>query len=227
MPSRSLTFRLPLTTFALCFATALAGPAPCRAGLILEAQNVTSSPGSTGSFDIVILNTDPGTNFRVAGDSIKIALNGVSGVSFTAATIATTTPYIYPQSGTLGPPASPLSFSSFPNTTFIASDSEFGPLGYRSISFGETYGLAHVSYSVASSAVASVGTISFLDLGAGTSLSDTSGGSIPFATQNGTFTISPAATTPEPSSVVLLAVGGSCLAMVGVRRAIGLGLRGA
>ncbi len=218
MPSRGSTFRLPLTTLALCLAAVLAGPAPCRAGLVLEAQNVSASPGMSGSFDVVILNTDPTTTYNVAGDSVEIAPTGVSGVSFTAATIATTTPYLYLQSGTLGPPASPRSFSGFLNTTFIASDSEFGSLGYRAIAPGGSFGLAHVSYSVASSAVPSVGAISFLDLGAGTSLSDTSGGSIPFATRIGTFTISPAAATPEPSSVVLLVVGGSCLAMVGVRR---------
>ena len=221
MTARISTFRLFLASFALGLAATLGGPAHCQAGLILEAQNVATSPGSTGSFDIVILNTDPTTTYNVASDSVEIALSGVSGVLFTAATIGSTTaPYIYVNSGTLGPPSTPLSFDSFPNTTFIASDSEFGPLHDRAIGPGGTFGLVHVSYSVASSAVPSVGAISFLALGAGTSLSDSSTHPIPFTTQNGTFTISPAATTPEPRSILLLAIGGLGMALVGGRQSL-------
>ncbi len=215
MTSRSSIRQTLRAAILLSVAAILAEPASCHAAFLIESPNVSSAPGLTGSFDILLVNTGP-TALNVAGDSVEIALTGVSGGSFTAATISTTAaPYLYTKSGTLGPPASPLSFSLFPNTTFLASDSEFGSLGSRVIAPGDTYGLVHVSFAISSSATASVGTLSFLDLGTGTSLADTVGNSIAFTTRTGTFTIVASAAVPEPKSVVMLWIGGVGLALVG------------
>ena len=47
---------------------------------------------------------------------------------------------------------SPLSFNTFPNTDFIASDEKFAPPNYRTVNPQDFFGLASVSYSVASTA---------------------------------------------------------------------------
>ncbi len=67
--------------------------APCRADLVIEATNLTVTPGSSGSFDVLITST--GGTFSVAADDIELTLSGLSSVSFTNISINTITPYIY------------------------------------------------------------------------------------------------------------------------------------
>jgi hypothetical protein len=221
--------RLPILALtALSIVAVLDVPSVSSADLIITAPNVVATAGSSGSFDILIENmpnvvgTTP--TYNVAADSIEIALGQMlSGVSFTGATNATDATYIYTDSGA-GPSGSSLSFDNFPNTTFTASDSQFPPQGssdplYQAIAPGATFGLVNVTYSVDPLAIASTGAISFQDIGGGTSLSDTNGDAIPFTVRNGSFTISPAALTPEPASIVSLLIGVACVATVTLQRA--------
>jgi hypothetical protein len=187
--------------------------ASCRADLVLELnKNVTATAGSTGSFDVLVVNTDPSTSttsYHLSSDSVKLALAGLSGVSFTSATIATTGifngtaySYIYQQTGTTA--SDPLSYDPFPNTLFTASDSEFASPYYRSVGAGSVFGLVHVGYTASASASAGTGSISFQDVGAGTSLSDENGKALAFTTKDGTFTV---AAVPEPGSLLLGLIG--------------------
>ncbi len=82
-------------------AVAFGADIPCRAGLIIEAPNLTVTPGSSGSFDVLITST--GGAFSVAGDDIELTLTGLSSVSFTGISIDTVTPYIYGRSRQLFP----------------------------------------------------------------------------------------------------------------------------
>jgi hypothetical protein len=184
-------------------AFALSLDLPCQAGLVIESQSVTATPGSSGSFDILIMNTNSpgGSSFDVASDFVGLSLTGLPGVEFTGVSITTTSaPYIYVLSGTTQG-GGPFSFDNFPTTQFLASDSEFGPLGFRAIDPGDTFGLANVTYTVASSAAAGAGT---LTITSDTSLADANGANVAFTPMNGVFTVS---TIPEPSSVISLAIG--------------------
>lgn len=202
----------PRLTLPFALALILGGPwASCRAALILEVPDIQASPGQVGAFDVLIRNTDPTTAYRVGSHSVRLALAGVTGISFTAATIETTAAaYLYARSATLGPPPSPFSFTSFPNATFTGSDAELAAPFSRELAPGAVFGLAHVTYSVAASAPAATGTLSFLDRGGATSLADEVGNSVAFETRGGTVTIAGPAAIPEPASLILTSLG-SCL----------------
>ena len=201
-------------TVVLGFLTGWVAPSTCTAGLIIEALNVTTSPGQTGSFDVVIINTDSTNSYDIASDVVQIDLVGLTHVKFTDATINTALPhiYVYQSSGTLVPPPTPL-WTTLTDTSVTISDSEFAyPPGYRVVAPGASFGLAHVTFSVDSSAPFQVGTISINK--ANTSLADGSFPSpvlYPFSTQDGTFTIAAASVVPEPSSMVSLLSAGTCL----------------
>jgi hypothetical protein len=187
---------------ATVVAAALGVGAPCRADLVIEAPNLTVTPGSTGSFDVLIAST--GGTFSVAADDIELDLSGLSSVSFTGISINTVTPYIY---GT--------NSASLNGSTFIINVSSndveafdfLFPTGAQTIDTtppNNVFGLLNVQYTVASNAAA--GTSGTLSIGPDTSLSDANGNNVLFTPQSGSITIA-GATIPEPSSVLMLAIG--------------------
>jgi hypothetical protein len=199
---RDLRFVLSLP---IVVAITLATSAPCRAGLVIEAPNVTVAPGSSGSFDVLITSTS-GT-FSVASDIVELSLNGLSGVSFTSVSIATATPYIY-GGNSATTQGSTFTFSTFPGNQLETFDFLF-PSGAQTIGPGDTFGLVNVQYSVAANAIP--GATGALTFGPDTGLADASGNNVSFTGQNGSITVFSAA-VPEPSAVVLLTIG--CAAVV-------------
>ncbi len=84
-------FRLALAA-ALVLAAALGLEVPCRAaGLVIEAPYVTAPVGSSGSFDLLLVNTNPagGASYNVAADSFELSLSGPVAVTFTDVSINT------------------------------------------------------------------------------------------------------------------------------------------
>ena len=130
-------------------------------GLIIEAPNLTTTPGSSGSFDLLLVNTNPtgGASYNVSSDQFVLSLSGPVGITFTGVTISTVAPYIFVSSGTLQPGGPPLSADTFPNTTLTGADAEFAPLGFRTVDPGDTFGLAHVSYTVSSATPSGIDSI--------------------------------------------------------------------
>ena len=183
-------------------AMSLGPTVPCRAGgLVIELPTLTNvAPGSSGSFDVLLVDTDPlGSmmTYNVAEDNFELKLTGAAGFTFTNATINTSASYIYVQStdGFLG---SPLSLNSFPNTDFTASDEEFASPYYRTLTPQAVFALASVSYSVASTAS---GTAMLTIVDANTGLTELDGiTSIPYTVMNGSIST---ASTPEPSTLIL------------------------
>jgi len=178
---------------------------PCRAaGLLISAPVVNAAAGSSGSFDVTIMNNSTnGTSYDVAADVVELALTGPSGVNFTGVSIATAGTYIYAVSATTQ--GSTFSFSTFPGTALETFDFDVSSVGFREIDPGQTFGLVHVTYSVAASAAPGTGSLTF---GQDTSLSDPTGANITdFSVQAGSFTVT-STSVPEPSSLILLAVGG-------------------
>jgi hypothetical protein len=208
--------RSRLAPFLAASALVLApGVAPqARGAFVLVSPDVQAAPGTSGTFDITVTNTNipGGGDFDVNSFFVELALPGLPGVHFNGVTISTVTPYIFTSSGTLQPGADPFSTDTFPNTGFIASDSEFGPLGSRTVTPGAVFGVAHVSYSVDPGVLPGGAPLSF---GGATSASDSVGGLIPFGTVVGDFTVLP---VPEPSSLVLMASGSALVVLAGIRR---------
>ncbi len=181
------------------------GPAAsCRAaGLVIEAPTLTNvAPGSSGSFDVLLIDTDPSGSpaYNVAGDSLNLALTGSAGFSFTNVTINTFVSYIYSVSATTLPGSNPLNFGiNFPNTDFTVADSDGASPFFQTVNPGDVFGLANVSYSVDPTA-SGTDTITIASLNVGTSLSDINGNLIPFTAVNGS--ISTAAAIPEPATLI-------------------------
>jgi hypothetical protein len=192
-----LSPRLALAA-ALVLAASLGSGGACRAaGLILAAPDLTATPGSRGSFDVLLTNTNPagGASYDVAVDSFQLGLSGPLALSFTEVSIATVAaPYIYVTSGTTQG-GGPLSSDRFPNTQFTASDSEFASPGFRTVTPGDLFGLAHVSYAVSPTTATGLDRIGFLKV----SLTDLAGTAIPVTISNGSIRVG---SVPEPSVLI-------------------------
>ena len=120
---------------AVALAAIVGGAVPCSAGgLVIEAPNLTATPGSSGSFDLLLVNTNltGGTSYDVSSDQFVLSLSGPLGITFTGVSIATdpvAAPYIFVSSGTTQPGGPPLSTDTFPNTQFTGADPEFATSG--------------------------------------------------------------------------------------------------
>ncbi len=185
--------------------------APCRADLIIEAPNISVAPGSSGSFDVLIKST--GGSFDVALDIVELSLNGLSGVSFTGVSIATATPYIY-GANSATTQGSVFTSSTFPGTQFETLDYLY-TTGAQTINSGDVFGLVNVQYSVdANATLGASGTLAF---GPDTSLFDASSNPVSAGTPDGSITIANSS-IPEPSTVILLAIGCASVVLPSARR---------
>jgi hypothetical protein len=192
-PRLALVVALVLT-LTLTLGTAV----PCRAdGLVIEAPDLVAAPGSSGSFDVLLVNTNPagGASFDVAADSLGLSLSGPLSITFTDVSINTAIPYIYVTSGTTQG-GGPLSLDTFPNTQFTASDSEFALPGFRTLNPGDTFGLAHVSFTIDPTTVNGTDTIALGGLS--TTLSDANGNAIAVTTLDGSIRVGG---VPEPAAL--------------------------
>ena len=86
---------------AVALAAIVGGAVPCSAvGLMIEAPNLTATPGSSGSFDLLRVNTNAigGTSYDVSSDQFVLSLSVPLGITFTGVSIATdpvAAPYIF------------------------------------------------------------------------------------------------------------------------------------
>jgi hypothetical protein len=195
---------------ALALAVLAAGAGRCRAtGLQLEVLNSTAAAGGTGSFDVVLANTNgpSGPSFLVSGFSVELGVSSASGVKFTSAdTNTTAAAYIF---GTLQ--QAPFSFNTFPNADFIASDASVTSPYAVSVDPGKTVGIEHVVYSVAPGTAAGQVPVTLVLSNGTTSLNDVDGNPLAFTAANGIITVT-GVVVPEPSTLVLLGMAGATLA---------------
>jgi hypothetical protein len=212
--ARGASPRMGLALAAAALGLALSTAPPARGAFVVTSPDVMAAPGSSGTFDLTVTNTDGpgGASVDVTAFEVELVLSGLTGVHFDDVTIDTVIPYLFVSSGTLQPGADPLSTTPFPNSDFIASDSEFAPPGARSVGPGGVFGIAHVFYTIAPSAAPGSVPLSF---GGATDFIDSSPGFVLFQTEIGNFTVLP---VPEPSSLVLTAGGSAVLLLAGLRR---------
>jgi hypothetical protein len=189
-------------------------PSASGAGLLISIGELEQSGGS-GSFEVLLTNTEPvvGTTFNIAGFSFELLAAPGSGITFTAADYPTSgpAPYIFDGTGqTTLDPTIPLSEDAFPNTNFSGADTEFT---YASIPVapGDMFSLGLISFTATSTV--SLGELQGLVVRAGTTLSDENFQPIAYSLA--------AASVPEPSSLVMAAVGGALVLVVAVARRTG------
>lgn len=193
--------RLALLSLAV-LALTLGRTVPCRAGLVIEAPTLYNvAPGSSGSFDVLLMNTNGplGASYNIAGDSLDLVLSGSPGFSFTNVTINTSVSYLYSVSATSLPGSDPLNFGiTFPNMGFTVVDSDGADPFFQTVGPGATFGLARVFYTVDPTA-SGTDTITIASLNVGTSLSDINLNPFPFTAVNGVIST---ASVPEPSTLI-------------------------
>jgi hypothetical protein len=171
-------------------------PGPAGAAAIIAVGSSTAAAGQTGSFDVVLTST--GGSFNVSAFSVELSVPASSGITFTGASVSTTTAgYLF---STLQLP--PLTFATFPTTDFIASDASATAPFFVNVLPGQTYGLEHVTYSVASGTHTGVVPLSLVNLGVNTQLLDVSDSVIASSGSSGSITVG-GTSVPEPSSLVL------------------------
>ncbi len=183
---------LPFAAFIV-----LSAAIPARAGIIVAAQSVSSGDGA---LDVFLTNTGPSA-VNIAAFSFEVNVSS-SQVTFTDATFNTTTnPYIFTSNSLFGPDI--LTNISNGGQTLLAGDVTSNAPGV-SVGSGENVGLGHVLF-ITSGTLTSDATVSFTGFPS-TGLADAAGTNVPIdAITNGT--ISPGATIPEPSTLILATIG--------------------
>ena len=218
MPRLRTLFARP---FGLALVALALAPSPTSAlaDLTISVLSSAAPVGGSGSFDALLSNSGT-ASFQVSGFSVELTVATGSGVKFTAASVATTAaPYLF---GTFQSPP-PFSNITSPTTDFIASNTSFTPPNYYIVvAPGASFGLEHVTDSVAPGTAIGPITVTVADLGGGTSLSDVNGNAISFAATNGT--IAPFS-VPEPTSIGLMSAAMASVALTALARQKRLGSR--
>jgi hypothetical protein len=166
--------------------------------------------GSTGnSFDVLLTNTS-GPAVAIGGFFFEVTSSS-SDTTFTDATTATGTPYIFGSDSLFGP-----DIIGFGSTATDLNASDLDAAGSISLAAGDTVALGHVLFDVSPTAATQDVTFTLVGF-PGTSLSDEAGNDVPIDTfTGGQFTIEGAtAPVPEPSTLILLF---SAVPLVLVRR---------
>ena len=120
-----------------------------RADLLVYASNSGTSPGGSGSFDLVLYN-DPTTGlntFQVGGFNTEVQVVSNSGVTFTTVSQKKADPYIFGDN----PGAPTLVTSNFTSTDISVNDISLASPYYRELTPGQSVGLAHIQYTLNSS----------------------------------------------------------------------------
>lgn len=184
---------------------------PVQAALIVTVETVTAAPGDTGLLEVVISSD---IEQRLSGFSVELALGG-SQAQFTNVDSATTDPYVFGAEsfGILADPG-------FPNTGFYFSDISANLDGFVTLNAGETYGLGRVAFAIDSNAAAGFRPITFV-LGATTQFDDdlvNPIAGITFVSGGIDVDATVAQAVPEPATLGLFLVGGSCALLLGAVR---------
>jgi hypothetical protein len=187
--------------------------APAYAELVLQVENATAQAGGTGSFDVVLSATSG--SFAISGFSVELAVDPSSGITFTGASVDTTTePYIF----TTLQSAPPFALGAFPTTDFTVADADMSAPGYVTLSAGgtATLGIEHVTFAVAAGTPGGSIPVSIVS-GINTMVLDVTGSPITFTPSGGSIDVSTSA-VPEPSSVIMGLAAMAVGVVAGLRR---------
>ncbi len=215
IPTRTLPIYGAAMALAVLF---LNGATAQAAGLVMSISDssISAAAGSTGSFEVLLTNTDTKSYF-IAADFVDL-LSSNSIVKFTGASIKTSIdPYIFAGQSLVGNSGLGFNFvvnpttMPLPGTEIQAQDSAYSATSavYATLAAGATVSLGVFDYSVSSSAAP--GSTSNITIGILTNLTDnntTSPADINFNTPlphpyEVPITVSSAGTVPEPSTALM------------------------
>ncbi len=177
------------------------GSAPAvRADLLLTAQSVSATGADVNdTFDVYLTNIGASA-VDVASFNFEINTSS-SDISFQQATTATTLyPYIFAGNSLFGPVIS----TDGPGQTLDVSDIAATPNSFTVVNPGASFGLGETFFDVAPGAGSEMVPVTFNTNDAFTSVSDQYGNLQPLEFANGTITVSPVSTVPEPATGGLL-----------------------
>jgi hypothetical protein len=209
-----------LNTRILFAVAALSVLAPAaHADLVFSTTPTSALPGGTGTFEILLTDTDGAGSsaYDVGLVNFDLKADSTSGIQFTAADTNTTTPYIfYGNSGDITN-GFPLSSDSFPTTEVDGGDNTIG--SPTTMNPGDVYGLANITYTVSPGAALGPAALTFEDVGGGTVAEQSDETALPSAAMNSTITVGPAnAAVPEASSLALLSLALLPLGLLAAKR---------
>jgi hypothetical protein len=161
---------------------------PAR-GLVVNAPNITAGVGSTGPFDLKLVNTNltGRARFGVAADSFGLCLRGLLSAAITVVSNDAIVPDNYVSSRTTQG-TKPLWLHTIRNILLTARDSKFGPQVFRIINPGEGIALDHALPAV-DSATPNGLDAPVLDRPGARSLPDANSEAIPFSIARGSIRV--------------------------------------
>lgn len=203
----------------------LLGASSARADLVLSIAPVSiteTSSSFTDTFQVNLTNQSDSSSPSVSVFTLELQLSNLPGVQFVDVSQNTTdgmgnNNYIFNGIGSVaaGVPGFLFSNNSFPNTDFIASDSDWlgstptnGTLPAVTLNVGDTYGLALVTFG-GSGVPNGTALVNFAaDL---TTVLDTNGNPVTLDVSSPAASITVSSTTvvPEPSAASLMAAAGA------------------
>ncbi len=175
---------------------------PLQAALIVTAGTATAGAGTTGNvLQVTLTNTGPSA-VTVGGFSFEVSTAN-PGITFTTATTATTSPYIFSSFSSFGP-----AIDTSTGISLLASDLFSVAGSGTTLGSGATVGLGRVLFNVAPGTPNGVNTV-FVTAFPTTSFSDALGNNLAFTSANGSITVTGAVTAvPEPATLVVFALAG-------------------
>jgi hypothetical protein len=190
------------TLLGLAIAAVVIGePFSARAGIVVSVENASANAGSSANaFEVDLQNTGT-SSVNIAGFAFEISVTSASGVTFTGADINTTVDnYIFAGNSAQGP-------NTATNTGTVLDASDNAITGSTTLGIGSTVALGRVFFDVASSALAGPVIVTLSPFPA-TTLTDPSLNNVAIDTlNNGTITILPSTSVPEPSGLISATFG--------------------
>ena len=194
-------------------AVLLLGPAGARASLIVSVQSVTAAPGSSANgLEVLLSNTGP-SDITIAAFSFGVTTANPN-ISFTDANTSTVSaPYLFLGHSLFGPDLT----GATSGQSLSTSDVFDNPLAGATLLSGTTAALGHILFDVSPGAGGGTFLVPLAAFPA-TSLADPAGSNINFQASFGQITITGAAATPEPSTLVMLLSASMFLSRAALRR---------
>jgi hypothetical protein len=174
---------------------------PATGAVVFEIGSIFAGQGSSGNTIEVDVQNTGGSSIVIGGFNFKI--NADSDIYFTGAGFSTFAPYLFTGDSfdQLATPPQPLNTST--GSSLSAGDISYSGNG-ETLGAGQTLGLALVTFDVSPTAALGPVTVSFSTDPSDTVLSDPSGSSIAIdSSMSGMIDVT-GATTPEPSTAVML-----------------------
>lgn len=191
-------------------------PAVADLVLSISPNSQTTSPGGTGSFDVILTNTSTTTTFSIASFQVELQVASGGPITFTNAVIPSAN-YIFQGNSAAGNGVFPFVTGTNNGGAFPATEVSVGDIPANgnaiTLAVAQSVDLATYSYSVAANAAGGTYDISNIDAsvdpsGMGTLFGDINANLFGYTYDMGSINVPGSSPVPEPASIALLSLGG-------------------